>query len=49
MTLLGKDFEILKEERSSGLAYKLGKFRAFTGQDDHARHDYYRKNLSRIS
>ncbi|MCP2287372.1 DNA cytosine methyltransferase [Nocardia amikacinitolerans] len=49
MTLLSQDFEILKEERSSGLAYKLGEFQAFTGQDDHARHDFYRKNLSRIS
>ncbi|MGK8556236.1 DNA cytosine methyltransferase [Nocardia gipuzkoensis] len=49
ISLLSLDFEILKEERSSGLAYKLGKFRVFTGQQDHARHEFYRKNLSRVS
>lgn len=50
ISLLSKDFEIEKELRSSGVfAYKLGAFRAFTGQDDHARHEYYKKNLSRVS
>ncbi|MBF6423978.1 DNA (cytosine-5-)-methyltransferase [Nocardia cyriacigeorgica] len=49
ISLLSRDFEIIKEECSSGLKYKLGAFRAFTGQDDHARHEYYRKNLSRVS
>ncbi|MFE3443720.1 DNA cytosine methyltransferase [Nocardia sp. NPDC059180] len=49
ISLLSRDFEIIKEEHSSGLSYKLGAFRAFTGQDDHARHEYYRKNLSRVS
>ncbi|MGR6914333.1 DNA cytosine methyltransferase [[Actinomadura] parvosata] len=51
ISLLSRDFEILKEERRSGLAYKLGAFRAFTGQVDHKRHDYFRvrETLSKIS
>ncbi|WP_280259020.1 DNA cytosine methyltransferase [Nocardia abscessus] len=49
ISLLSKDFEILKKERGIGLAYRLGEFRAFTGQKDHARHEFYRKNLSRVS
>ncbi|GAB4584298.1 DNA cytosine methyltransferase [Nocardia sp. IFM 10818] len=49
ISLLNRDFEIEKVERSSGLSYKLGQFRAFTGQDDHSRHEYYRTNLSRVS
>ncbi|MFD4438380.1 DNA cytosine methyltransferase [Nocardia sp. NPDC058519] len=49
ITLLDKDFEILKDKRTSGLAYRIGEFRAFTGQDDHARHEYYRTSISRVS
>lgn len=50
ISLLSRDFEVAKEVRSSGvLAYKLGEFRAFTGQNDHARHEYYKNNLSRVS
>lgn len=49
ITLLKKDFEIIIDERGSGIAYKLGEFRAFTGQADHVRHEFYRKNLSRVS
>ncbi|MFD6273516.1 DNA cytosine methyltransferase [Nocardia asteroides] len=49
ISLLSQDFEIHKEERPTGLAYKIGQFRAFVGQDDHGRHEYYQKNLSRVS
>lgn len=49
ISLLSRDFEIEKSERTTGLAYKIGQFRAFTGQSDHSRHDYYRSNLSRVS
>ncbi|UGT63781.1 DNA cytosine methyltransferase [Nocardia asteroides] len=49
ISVLSKDFEILMEQHSAGVTYKLGAFRAFTGQEDHARHEFYRKNLSRVS
>ncbi|MFD6389329.1 DNA cytosine methyltransferase [Nocardia sp. NPDC060259] len=49
ISLLDKDFEIIKDERSSGLAYRMGEFRAFIGQGDHIRHEYYRNHISRVS
>lgn len=49
ISLLSRDFQIMKAERSGGLAYKLGEFRAFTGQEDHARHEYFRENVSKVS
>ncbi|WP_449061353.1 DNA cytosine methyltransferase [Planomonospora algeriensis] len=49
ISLLSRDFEIIKDERKTGLAYKLGEFRAFTGQADHTRHTYFRENLSKVS
>nr|WP_201784757.1 DNA (cytosine-5-)-methyltransferase [Nonomuraea pusilla] len=51
ISLLSRDFEILKEERHGRLAYKLGAFRAFIGQTDHKRHEYFRdrETLSKIS
>lgn len=49
ISLLSHDFQIIKSERSSGLAYKLGQFRAFTGQEDHVRHEYFRANVSKVS
>ncbi|WP_280512570.1 DNA cytosine methyltransferase [Nocardia farcinica] len=49
ISLLGKDFEILQKEIGAEVAYKLGDFLAFTGQADHARHEFYRKSLFRVS
>ncbi|WP_343899212.1 DNA cytosine methyltransferase [Arthrobacter rhombi] len=49
MTLLGQDFELERQERSSGLAYRLGAFKAFTGQVSHSRHEYYKSHVSRVS
>lgn len=46
---LRKDFEIMQQDHGAEVLYKLGEFRAFTGQSDHARHEYYKKNLSRVS
>lgn len=45
--LLDKDFEIIPA--SSGPAFRIGEFRAFTGQNDHARHEYIRNHMSRVS
>ena len=39
---LRRDFYIDVDARKSGDAYKLGAFRAFTGQDDHLRHQAFR-------
>ncbi|WP_051083471.1 DNA cytosine methyltransferase [Arthrobacter sp. 135MFCol5.1] len=47
--LLNRDFEILKQTRKTELVYKLGSFRAFTGQADHFRHEYLRASLSKVS
>ena len=35
------DFHIEVESRKTGDAYKLGPFKAFTGQDDHLRHEAF--------
>lgn len=49
ISILSQDFEIIKEERPSGLFYKLGGFRGFIGQDEHSRHEYFRTNRSKVS
>jgi hypothetical protein len=38
---LRRDFHIEVQPRRSGDAYKLGPFKAFTGQDDHLRHEAF--------
>ncbi len=38
---LRRDFHIEVEARRAGDAYKLGPFKAFTGQDDHLRHEAF--------
>lgn len=38
---LRRDFHIEVQPRRSGDAYKLGVFKAFTGQDDHIRHEAF--------
>lgn len=49
ISILGSDFEIMKEQRSTGFAYRLLGFRGFVGQDDHIRHDYLRTKTSKVS
>lgn len=46
--LLSRDFEI-EIEATGKAAYKIGKFKAFTGQDDHSRHDLFLQHRARIS
>ncbi|MBC2863545.1 DNA (cytosine-5-)-methyltransferase [Streptomyces mexicanus] len=47
---LGHDFEVEKVVRKSGeLAYRLGEFKAFVGQDDHQRHDLFTQHRTKIS
>ncbi|PRY29031.1 DNA cytosine methyltransferase [Pseudosporangium ferrugineum] len=49
ISLLSRDFNIDVREGKSGPAYKLGKFRAFVGQEDHDRHELFVKHRARIS
>lgn len=49
ISILNQDFEILKESRPTGIHYKLGNFRAFTGQESHARHEFFREHVSKVS
>jgi DNA (cytosine-5)-methyltransferase 1 len=45
---LRQDFHIDVDPRKAGDAYKLGEFKAFTGQADHLRHEAF-VNPSKIS
>ncbi len=46
---LSRDFEVEIAERAHGPAYRLGRFRAFMGQQRHARHEQFLKYRARIS
>lgn len=47
---LSHDFELLTTQRSNGdIAYELGEFKAFLGQENHQRHDLFSKYRSKIS
>jgi len=49
ISLLQRDFEVEVRSDGSKTAYRLGKFRAFVGQEDHERHDLFLKHRARIS
>ncbi|MES9537547.1 DNA (cytosine-5-)-methyltransferase [Actinomadura sp. NPDC000600] len=47
---LSHDFELLEKQRSSGeVAFLLGDFKAFIGQDDHQRHQLFAQYRTKIS
>lgn len=47
---LSRDFELdVVERKASGPAYGIGQFKAFTGQQDHQRHDLFSQHRSKIS
>ncbi|AUH41347.1 DNA cytosine methyltransferase [Streptomyces sp. CMB-StM0423] len=47
---LSRDFELRTKERSSGaVAFSLGDFQGFIGQDDHRRHVLFAEQRSKIS
>lgn len=47
---LSHDFELIPTQRSNGdVAYMIGEFKAFLGQEDHQRHDLFNKHRSKIS
>lgn len=49
ISLLGRDFDVEIRNGKSTTAYRLGRFRAFTGQGDHARNERFLKNRAKIS
>ncbi|MFI5735240.1 DNA cytosine methyltransferase [Kribbella sp. NPDC051587] len=46
---LMRDFDMQAGARNGEEAFKLGHFRAFVGQDDHARHEYIAQMRSKVS
>lgn len=47
---LSQDFDLITFQRSNGnVAYKLGEFKGFLGQQNHQRHKLFLKNISKIS
>ncbi len=47
---IARDFAVSVEEHDSGsMRYVLGEFKAFVGQQDHARHEMFAKNRTKIS
>jgi DNA (cytosine-5)-methyltransferase 1 len=46
---LGRDFHVETTAGRDGLAYRLGEFKAFLGQVDHARHEQFSLSRSTIS
>ncbi|WP_076263828.1 DNA cytosine methyltransferase [Intrasporangium flavum] len=49
MAHLSADFAIEVKTTAKGPAYKLGQFKAFTGQEDHHRFDYLTRYRSKVS
>lgn len=47
---LSHDFELTTETRSNGaVAYRIGEFKAFIGQENHQRHDQFAQHRAKIS
>ncbi|BAH47019.1 DNA cytosine methyltransferase [Rhodococcus sp. NPDC019627] len=46
---LSRDFTVDIKQTKSGVSYRLGEFKGFTGQDDHQRHEYITAFRSRVS
>ncbi|MFI5559284.1 DNA cytosine methyltransferase [Amycolatopsis japonica] len=49
ISLLQRDFDVDVVTSNGTTLYRLGKFKAFTGQHDHSRHEVFLKNRARIS
>ncbi|MEV5296492.1 DNA cytosine methyltransferase [Amycolatopsis methanolica] len=49
ISLLKRDFDVDTREDARNPAYKLGKFKAFIGQEEHLRHDMFLKHRAKIS
>ncbi|RII93292.1 DNA cytosine methyltransferase [Clavibacter californiensis] len=49
LAVLARDFDVEIKETSTGVAYKLGEFKGFTGQANHTRHAYFETHRNRVS
>ncbi|MEV6910889.1 DNA (cytosine-5-)-methyltransferase [Amycolatopsis sp. NPDC051071] len=49
ISLLQRDFDVDVVTSNGTTLYRLGDFKAFTGQQDHSRHEVFLKNRARIS
>lgn len=49
LSTLGKDFDIQRTKRGSQVAYKIGTFKAFVGQDSHSRHAFFEESIHKVS
>jgi DNA (cytosine-5)-methyltransferase 1 len=49
ISILSRDFDIDIRNGASLAAYKIGEFKAFTGQDDHRRHKLFLQHRAKIS
>ncbi|QDY66596.1 DNA (cytosine-5-)-methyltransferase [Glutamicibacter halophytocola] len=49
LVILEKDFEVERVKTGSQWAYKIGKFKAFIGQEDHSRHAYFEDFAHKVS
>lgn len=46
---ISRDFHLDIKATARGTSYRLDGFKGFTGQDDHARHEFFEKHRSRVS
>lgn len=49
LAAIERDFELEKIERDGQFVYRLGEFRGFVGQQDHARHEFFETQRNRVS
>lgn len=49
LAMIAQDFELDIKETGRGTSYKLGTFRGYTGQADHARNEFFDKHRSKVS
>ncbi|WP_081863898.1 DNA cytosine methyltransferase [Mycetocola saprophilus] len=49
LAVLAQDFELEVRATPSGIAYKLGNFMGFTGQQEHGRHAYFEAHRNKVS
>ncbi len=49
LVAIAHDFDLEKLEVDGRFVYRLGQFRGFVGQGDHARHEFFETNRNRVS
>lgn len=49
ISILEKDFEIERAKKGTKWSYRIGSFRAFVGQEEHARHVFFEESSHKVS